>query len=96
MKKICFFLLSLLFAQNASAFCDRIQTHVSITTNPGTVKYITTRSRHDFIHAAPHPVSPNTLGLTVAHMTVKGDATPNVEIEGDKMCVSLKTLNLKM
>lgn len=89
-------LLSLLLVQNASAFCDKSATRVYVTTNPGNVKYITTRSKHDFIHSSPHPVSPNTLGLTVSHMTVKGDATPNVEIEGDKMCVSLGSLNLKM
>lgn len=89
-------LLSLFLSQNASAFCNSTNTRVYITTNPGNVKYITTRSKHDFIHSVPHPVSPNTLGLTVSHMNIKGEATPNVEVEGDKMCVSLKTLNLKM
>ena len=89
-------LLSLLFAQNASAFCDSASTRVYITMNPGTVKYITTKSRHDFIHSSPHPVSPNTLGLTVAHLNITGDARPNVEVEDGKTCVSLGTLNFKM
>ncbi len=98
MKKLSLLLplLSLLFTQNASAFCESASTRVSITTNPGNVRYITTRSKHDFIHSAPTPVSPNTLGLTISHMTVKGDAIPNVEIEDGKMCVSLGTLNIKM
>ncbi len=64
--------------------------------NPGSVRYITTKSKHDFIHSSPHPVSPNTLGLTVAHMNITGNATPNVEIEDGKTCVSLGTLNFKM
>ena len=64
--------------------------------NPGNVKYITTKSKHEFIHSSPHPVSPNTLGLTVAHLNITGDARPNVEIEGGKTCVSLGTLNFKM
>ena len=89
-------LLSVFFIQNASAFCDSSATRVYIQMNPGNVKYITTRSKHDFIHSAPHPVSPNTLGLTVAHLNITGDATPNVEIEEGKTCVSLKTLNFKM
>lgn len=89
-------LLSLFFCQNASAFCDSSSTRINITMNPGNVKYITTRSRHDFIHASPHPVSPNTLGLTVSNLTITGDAQPNIEIEDGKMCVSLKTLNFRM
>ena len=89
-------LLSLVFAQNASAFCDSTNTRVYITTNPGNVKYITTRSKHDFIHSVSQPVSPNTLGLTVSHMNIKGEATPNVEVQGNQMCVSLGTLNLRM
>ncbi len=98
MKKIHFisFLLLLLFVQNASAFCDSASTRVYITSNPGNVKYITTRSKHDFINSAPHPVSPNTLGLTISHMTLKGEAIPNIETEDGKMCVSLGTLNIKM
>ena len=89
-------LLSLFFVQNANAFCDTLSTRVYISMNPGNVKYITTRSKHDFIKASPHPVSPNTLGLTVSRLGIKGDARPNVEVEGDKMCVSLGTLNFTM
>lgn len=89
-------LLSLLFVQNARAFCDSATTGVYITMDPGNVKYITTRSKHDFIHASKQPVSPNTLGLTVAHLNITGDARPNIEKEDDKICVSLGTLNFKM
>ena len=75
-------LLSLLFAQNASAFCDSVATKVYITMNPGNVKYITTRSKHDFIHSTNNPGSPNTLGLTVSHMNVSIDnIRPKLETE---------------
>ena len=89
-------LLSLLFSQNASAFCDSASTRVYITMNPGNVKYITTQSKHDFIRSAPNPVSPNTLGLTVARLGITGDARPHIETQDGKMCVSLGTLNFKM
>ncbi len=95
-RALFFVLLSLFLTQNANAFCDSASTRVYITMNPGAVKYITTRSKHDFIHSSPTPVSPNTLGLTVAHLSITGDATPNVEIEDGKTCVSLGTLNFKM
>lgn len=89
-------LLSLLFVQNASAFCDSSSTRINITMIPGNVKYITTRSRHDFIHSSNHPVSPNTLGLTVSNLTITGNALSDVEIEDGKMCVSMGTLNIRM
>ena len=89
-------LLSLFLSQNASAFCDSVSTRIYITMNPGNVKYVTTRSKYDFINSAPHPVSPNTLGLTVAKMNITGKATPEIE-KGEKgTCVSLGTLNFKM
>ena len=99
MKKKMFFLLFLLFlflAQKASAFCNTISTRVYITMNPGNVKYITTQSRYDFIRSAPYPVSPNTLGLTVAQLSITGEARPNVETENGQSCVSLGTLDFKM
>ena len=89
-------LLSLLFVQNASAFCDSSSTRINITMIPGNVKYITTRSRHDFIHSSNHPVSPNTLGFTVSNLTITGNALSDVEIEDGKMCVSMGTLNIRM
>ena len=97
-KKMYLFLplLSLLFVQNASAFCDSSSTRINITMIPGNVKYITTRSRHDFIHSSNHPVSPNTLGLTVSNLTITGNALSDVEIEDGKMCVSMGTLNIRM
>ena len=97
-KKMCLLLalLSLLFVQNASAFCDSVSTRVYITTNPGNVKYVTTRSKHDFIHSSPYPVSPNTLGLTISRLGATYDALPNVEVSGDMMCISIKELTVKM
>ena len=98
MKKIFLLttLLSLLLAKNASAFCDSAATRVYITMDPGNVKYITTQSRHDFIRSAPQPVSPNTLGLTIAKLGISGDVRPNVETQDGRICVSLGTLNIKM
>ena len=89
-------LLSLLFIQNASAFCNLASTRVYITMNPGNVKYITTQSKRDFIKSAPHPVSPNTLGLTLTRLGITGKALPREEIQDGKICVSLKTLDFKM
>ena len=89
-------LLSLFLAQNASAFCDSASTRIYITTNPGNVKYITTRSKHDFVHSSPYPVNPNTLGLTVSRLNITGSATPNIDSKDGKTCVSLGTLNFKM
>ena len=90
------FLLFLFSAQNASAFCNTISTRVYISMNPGNVRYVTTQSKKDFIRSAPNPVSPNTLGLTVAYLNITGDARPNVETQDGKTCVSLGTLNFKM
>ena len=89
-------LLSVFLSQNASAFCDTVSTRVYITMNPGNVKYITTRSKHDFISSSPHPVSPNTLGLTVARLGITGSATPNIETRNQEICVSLGSLDFKM
>ena len=86
------FLLSFVFVQNASAFCDSFETKVSISTNIGTVKYITTRSKKDFIRTSPTPVSPNTLGLSVSRVGMTGGYTANIETENEKTCVSLKTV----
>ena len=88
--------LSVLFSQNASAFCESSSTAVSITINPGNVKYITTMSRDDFIRQPGQSISPYTLGLTVAKLNITGDATPNVEVQNNKMCVSLSSVHINM
>ena len=99
-QKIVFLslLLSLLFSQNASAFCNSVSTRVYVTMNPGNVKYITTRSRDDFIRNihTKHRISPNTLGLTVANLTIKGEARPRVDRENNQICVSIDSLSFKM
>ena len=99
MKQKIFFLLPLLsvfFIQNASAFCNSSSTHVYITTNPGNVKYITTLSRRDFMSRSGQDVSPNTLGLTVARLSVSGSYTAAQEEEGNLLCASLESINLRM
>lgn len=98
-KKALFLaILSLFLSQNASAFCDKIATRVQITTNPGNVQYITTLSRSDFIQGKKHKVSPNTLGLTVADLSISisGKTQPKIERQGKQICVSLDTLAFKM
>ena len=88
--------LSLFLSQNASAFCDVVSTRVNITTNPGNVQYITTKSRSEFLHGANQVVSPNTLGLTVSNLSVSGTAQVNIETLGKQICASLGVLNFKM
>ena len=97
-KKVsfCLALLLLFLSQKASAFCDTMSTRVYLNMNPGNVKYVTTRSRHDFIRSSPYPVSPNTLGLTVSHLSITGEARPRVETEDGKSCVSLESVNFNM
>ena len=87
-------LLSVLLAQNASAFCDTMTTRVNVDTLPGNPVYITTRSRQDFINGAQQKVSPNTLGLTVAKLNVQGRAEPEKEVpvQNGSMCASLGTV----
>lgn len=89
-------LLSALFVQNASAFCESSATRVYITANPGNVKYITTMSRKDFIRQPGQTISPHTLGLTVARLNVSGSYTANREKQGEQFCASLDSINLEM
>ena len=89
-------LLSLFLSQNASAFCDMTNTRVNITTNPGNVQYITTKSRSEFLNASQHQVSPNTLGLTVSNLTISGGVVPRFERLDKQICVGIDTLNFKM
>ena len=88
--------LSLFLSQNASAFCDTLNTRVNITTNPGNVQYITTKSRSEFIKGSNQVVSPNTLGLTVSNLTIWGSARSNIERLDKQICASLGVLNFKM
>lgn len=89
-------LLSVFLTQNASAFCDSMNTRVTITTNPGNVKYITTLSRDEFVKKAKQKVSPNSVGLTVSNLTVKGEAEGRVETDNNRTCVSLGSVDFRM
>ncbi len=89
-------LLSLFLSQNASAFCDILNTRVNVITNQGNVQYITTKSRSEFLKDAKQPISPNTLGLTVSNLSISGSAKANMETLGKQICVSLGILNFKM
>ncbi len=89
-------ILSLFLSQNASAFCDTVNTRVNITTNPGNVQYITTKSRSEFIHNSNYAVSPNTLGLTVSNLSISGSVKAKVEQLDKQICASIGILNFKM
>lgn len=89
-------ILSLFLSQNASAFCDKTSTRIQITTNPGNVQYITTKSRKEFLSNSKTTVSPNTLGLTVSNLSISGNAQATVEKQGNQICASLSFLNFKM
>lgn len=91
-------LLSVVLSQNASAFCDTMSTRVYVDMLPGHPTYITTRSRKDFISGAKQKVSPNTLGLTVAQLTVSGQAEPDLNLanQTEEICAGLGTVRFKM
>lgn len=98
-KKTFFFaLLSLVFSQKASAFCESMATRVYIDMMPGNPTYITTRSRQDFMASSTQKISPNTLGLTLAKLTIQGRPDPIVDVvsENGFMCAGLKTIRFKM
>ena len=95
--KTLFYVLLLLFlSQNASAFCDRTSTRINITTSPGNVQYITTKSKSEFLQGVGYQISPNTLGLTVSNLSISGSAKANVEKLDKQICASLGTINFKM
>ena len=96
-KKLLFCaILSLFLSQNASAFCDKSSTRIQITTNPGNVQYITTRSREDFIQNRNYKVSPHTLGLTASELSISAQPKSKIERLGKQICVSLDSLSFKM
>ncbi len=91
--------LSVLLSQNASAFCDKMVTRVYVDMMPGNPTYITTKSRQDFISTAQQKVSPNTLGLTIAQLSVSGQAESDSDLKTDdegNLCASLGTVRFKM
>ncbi|MDD3668729.1 MAG: hypothetical protein PHX68_00295 [Alphaproteobacteria bacterium] len=83
-------LLSVFFAQNASALCDPIRTKVEIITKPGNVEYITKYSRDEFIKMAPTKVSPNTMGLTVTRLGAQGSAEGYLKQGGAGACAGIE------
>ncbi len=87
-------LLSVFFAQNASALCNPIRTKIEIITKPGNVEYITRYSRDEFIKMAPTKVSPNTMGLTVTRMGAQGTAEGYVKQVGATACAGLAKVNV--
>ena len=95
-KAIFCAILSLFLSQNASAFCDTLNVRVDISTNPGNVQYITTKSKDEFIRGSKQVVSPNTLGLTVSNLTVSAKARAKIEELGNQYCASLGALHFNM
>ena len=89
-------ILSLFLSQNASAFCDTLNTRVNITTTPGNVQYVTTKSKEVFVKNSKNPISPYTVGLTVSNLSIAGSARASTEVLDKQICVSLGVLNLKI
>ena len=99
MKQKFIFILALLscfWAQKASAFCNSMSTRVYITTNPGNVQYITTKSRNEFLKYATKGASPNTVGLTVARLSYSGKPQANIEEQDGQVCASLGAIDIKL
>ncbi len=97
MRKYFVILLCLFWAQNATAFCRTVSPKVNIVTKPGSVRYITTMSRQEFLKKAPRTMSPNTLGMTVSNLNVTGKSVPDLQQQSRAVaCVQLREINLTM
>lgn len=89
-------ILSLFLSQNASAFCDTLNIRVNITTTPGNVQYITTKSKEEFTKNSKNPVSPYTVGLTISNLSIAGSARASTEVLDKQICTNIGVLNLKI
>lgn len=90
MLKKLILLICLLFAQNAMALCAQNKVEIITYAKPGKVVYDHTLSRHQFQKVSPVPVSPNTLGLTLTHLTVNATGTPYIQREGGRFCIGIQ------
>lgn len=96
MRKILLFLLCLFLSLNANAFCQRVTPYVSVSANPGYVRYITHLSRDEFLRRAPTKMSPNTLGMTVSKLGLSGSAEPEIQQNGITACVQIGRMKIEI
>ena len=98
MKKILFILalltVSPVFAQNATPFCNTVNTQVNMKLNMSVPKYITTMSRQAFLKKAKGKISPYTLGLTVSQLQLNGTAKARTTTQGKQICVGISQLDI--
>lgn len=96
MIKIFFFLLGVCVAGVVYAGCTDFTPKITLRTLPGSVNYITDQTREQFIGNAPGPVSPNTVGLTVAKMSLTVQGKPLVQQDARRACVGIKEVTFDM
>ena len=100
MKKLFLFLLLFLvspvYAQNATTFCTRMSTRVNVHSYLGTPKYITQYSRQEFLKKADLPPSPYTLGLTVAKLDIQAQAKPTFTQQDGQICIEIGEIDVEM
>jgi len=90
-------LLCLFLSGKANAFCRTITPWATVSTQTGTVRYITHLSRGEFLSQAPQKMSPNTLGMTVSKLGVTGSADPEVQyLNNNTFCVQIKRMDLTL
>lgn len=87
-------LVCLMPLQNARAMCPKMHTKISVKMKPGKPQYITNLSKEEFSRRSSDPVSPNTLGLTIAKLNITGHGVPQLQQQGRTACVGLKEVNL--
>lgn len=90
MIKFFFLFLVGFYPLIARGGCTDFTPRITLHTMSGQVRYITDQSREQFIGAATGPVSPNTVGLTVAKMNLTMQGEPLVQQNNRYMCVGIK------
>ncbi|MBQ4472120.1 MAG: hypothetical protein II942_02615 [Alphaproteobacteria bacterium] len=90
------FLVSPVFAQNATPFCTAMTTRIHVKTRPGNPQYVTQYSREQFLQKAHSGQSPYTLGLTVARLDVTFKTKPQLSEQDGQICVALKEVEVEI
>lgn len=96
MIKFLFFFLTSFYSLALWAGCTDFTPKINLRTTPGQVRYITNQSREQFIGNAPGPVSPNTVGLTVAKMNLTVTGEPLLQQDARRACVGIKEVTFTM
>ena len=89
-------LVSPVFAQNATPFCNAMKTYIHVKTRPGNPKYVTQYSREAFLKMAHAEPSPYTLGLTVSKLTASVNTKPQLTEQDGQICITLKDVEVEL